>query len=161
MIIASSAALGLFVRKTLKNRYESLRGILTALDILQAEIVFRRATLEEALLKVTQSVHGTVGEFFGGVRTRMENKMTFTEGFENALPRLGKSGLTKADTDILGDLTGILGRYDSIEQAHMLKNLRTNVESQFNQSREELLQKGKLYSALGVSFGIMLALMAV
>ena len=161
MIIASSGALGLFVRKSLKNRYENLRGILLAIDIFQAEIVFRRATLEDAIAKITQSVGGMVGAFFKEVSMQMEQHQTFADGFETALPKLAKSGLVKSDTDLFHDLTGVLGRYDSLEQAQMLKNIRVNFEAQFNQSRDELLQKGKLYSALGVSFGIMLALMAV
>ena len=161
MIIGSSGFLGAYIHKSLKNRCIALKELLSAIDVLQAEIVFKRSELSEALKAVSLRVKGISNSLWSGMRDGLENDMLFEESFNAQKEGFKKLGLTKEDVNVFRNITGVLGKYDSLEQAQMLKNIKALLENQWTESERELKEKGKLYRALSISFGIVVALIAV
>lgn len=161
MIIGSSGFLGSYIYKTLKNRRDILKEMLTAIDILQAEIVFKRAELSQAILEAAMRVKGISSVFWHSVYDIINKGEGIDKAFDMSLNDMKMKGLTKEDVDIIGSLTGILGKYDSLEQAQMLKNVKELINVQWRESDREFKEKGKLYRALGLSFGIIVALVMI
>lgn len=159
MIIGSSGFLGRYIYKTLKNRRDLLKDIMLAIDILQAEIIFKRAESYRAISIVSSRLSGISREFWAGIAEELSSGKTFKEAFKKCSSILKKVGLTADDIESFEGITAVLGRYDSFEQAQMLKNIKETVKSQWLESDKELKEKGKLYKALGLSFGIVIAIM--
>lgn len=161
MIIGSSGFLGSYIYKTLKNRRDILKEMLTAIDILQAEIVFKRAELPGAISEAAARVKGLSRAFWQSVSDIINKGEGIDKAFAAALNDMRMKGLTKEDVDIISSLTGILGKYDSLEQAQMMKNVKELINIQWRESDREFKEKGKLYRALGLSFGIVIALVMI
>ena len=161
MIIGSSGFLGRYIYILLKDRRDLLRELISAVDILQAEIVFKRSELCEAFEVICRRIGGKSRIFWSSVTDKLKEGEKLETAFEQSSKHLSARGMTKEDGDILMSFCSVLGRYDSYEQASMLKNIRIMLERQYAQSEKEFSEKGRLYRALGLSIGIIAALVAV
>lgn len=161
MIIGSSGFLGSYIYRTLKNRCDILKEMLTAIDILQAEIVFKRADIVSAIENAATRTNGHTSVFWENVCNNIQNGNGTDQAFKKAFEIIRNKGITKEDFDVINTLAGVLGKYDSLEQAQMMKNIKELINMQWLESNKELKEKGKLYRALGLSFGIVIALVVV
>ena len=161
MIIGSSGFLGSYIYKTLKNRCDILKEMLNSIDILQAEIVFRRSDLPSALKTVAERTKGYVSLFWSETGQSVSENQSVQAAFEKGLNLIKNKGITKEDAAVISTLSGIIGKYDSLEQAQMMKNIKELINVQWLEGNRELTEKGKLYRALGVSFGIVVALVMI
>ena len=161
MIIVSSGFLGNYIYKTLRNRCTMLKDILTSIDILQAEIVFKRSGLHTAVNTVKARTGSDVSGFWEEVIRALNNNEGAEKGFDKGLAILKNRGLSKEDVDAIKLLGGVLGKYDSFEQARLMKNIKELITVQYKDAVKELADKGKLYRAMGISIGIVVALVIV
>lgn len=161
MIIVSSGFLGNYIYKTLRNRCTMLKDILTSIDILQAEIVFKRSGLHTAVNTVKARTGSDVSGFWEEVIRALNNNEGVEKGFDKGLAILKNRGLSKEDVDAIKLLGGVLGKYDSFEQARLMKNIKELITVQYKDAVKELADKGKLYRAMGISIGIVVALVIV
>ena len=161
MIIVSSGFLGNYIYKTLKDRCTILKDILTSIDILQAEIVFKRSGLHTAVNAVKVRTGNIVSGFWEVVLEALNNNAGVERGFDKGMAYLKSKGLSKEDVDAIRLLSGVLGRYDSLEQARLMKNIKELIAVQYRDAMKELTDKGKLYRAMGISLGIVVALVIV
>lgn len=161
MIIGSSGFLGSYIYRTLKNRCDILKEMLTAIDILQAEIVFKRADIINAIDAAARRTKGNTAMFWKNVCSGLKDNESTDKAFKKAFESVKNRGVTKEDIEVINTLAGVLGKYDSLEQAQMLKNIKELINIQWLESNKELKEKGKLYRALGLSFGIVIALVVV
>lgn len=161
MIIGSSGFLGSYIYRMLKNRCEILKEMLAATDILQAEIVFKRANLIDATNSIARRVKGYASEFWKEVHKNIKNNESIAKAFEKGFETIKHKGITKEDIEVINTLAGVLGKYDTLEQAQMVKNIRELINMQWTESNRELKERGRLYRALGLSFGIVIALVVI
>lgn len=161
LIGMSSAITGYLVSTSLKNRCSTLRGLVHGIEVLQAEIVFKRSTAEVALRQCSVNATGVVREYFEHIATLLSRGSVVRSAFTDSYVIIKNQGLSREDRELLRNLSGIIGRYDSYEQSLLLKNIKSLMLKQLDDSVEQYSQKGKLYGAIGVSVGLMLALIVV
>ena len=76
-------------------------------------------------------------------------------------PSCGRFDLKWSEIEWIASVGHIAGRYDAATQADRLSGLIAQLEQALQQAQEEYGQKGKLYRALGVTAGVMIALVAI
>lgn len=146
----------------LKVRVSALKSFLGAIQLFQAEIVFRRTPLPDILPLVERECPGAASAFFRQVGARMtETGAGFSSAMNQLLPQLRFFELRQDELDWIASVGHIAGRYDAPMQADRLSVVISRLERSLQQAQEEYGQKGKLYRALGVTAGIMIALVAI
>ena len=86
---------------------------------------------------------------------------SFWECAQLCLKGLAALGLSEADVRALTAALHALGRYDSAAQAEAIDRAVHTLNRAREEAEGELNQKGRVYRAMGVTVGIMLALIAV
>ena len=162
LIAGSCSAVGFSMNSRLKARVSALKSFLGAIQLFQAEIVFRRTPLPDILPLVERECPGAASAFFRQVHARMaEMGIGFSAAMSQLLPQLRFFELRQDELDWISSVGHIAGRYDAPMQSDRLSVVITRLERSLQQAQEEYGQKGKLYRALGVTVGIMIALVAI
>jgi len=150
------------MNKSLQGRVKALASFIAALQIIKAEVVFRALPLPRLLDGLARDGEGAAAHFFGGIGARMgERGDSFWACAQPALKNLKATGLLGSDVRALSVALHVLGRYDSGTQAEALDCGIAALSRALEEARAELGQKGRVYRAMGVTVGIMLALMVV
>lgn len=143
----------------LRERMAALKSFIIALQILKAEIVFRALPIPQILQRIQQECTGAASSFFAAAEQAMQqNKTDFHSAAESQLESLRRYSLTKSDIRQIADALQALGRYDAGAQAQTLTAAEVSLQQELDDVRGEAAQKGKLYQAVGLTAGIMLAL---
>lgn len=162
MITGSCSAIGLSMHKTLKARISALKSFISAFQIIKAEIVFRAAPMPRLLETAESEISGAAAEFFGRISARMGGKgCSFWQAAEHEAVFLQESGLNAADCRSITQAMYSLGRYDAAMQADVINSVIRHLESELKRVEAETAQKGKVYSAMGITAGIILALAVI
>ena len=126
-----------------------LRELISVLDIFAGEIDFKRSVLCEAVEVICRGIGGKSRIFWSSVTDKLKEGEKLETAFEQSSKHLSARGITKEDGDILMSFCSVLGRYDSYEQASMLKNTRMMLERQYAQSEKEFSENDRPYRAMG------------
>lgn len=162
MIAGSCSAIGISMNIALYKRVSSLKGFIAALETCKAEIVFRRTPVPDILAMIVRDATGEVSTFFEQLSETMRQKhLSFFDAFCKLRGRLKPLGLIDHDIDILNTAMSVMGKYDADSQAELLDSSIRRLEDELVLAKEDCSKKGKLYKAVGLSAGIMIALIII
>lgn len=146
----------------LKGRVAALKSFVGAVQLLQAEIVFRQSAIPDILPMVIRECSGAAASFFRQVQQCMvRDGESFLSAVDLLAPELRHFDLKWSEIEWIVAVGRTAGRYDAATQADRLSGLITRLEQSLEQAQEEYGQKGKLYRALGITAGVMIALVAI
>ncbi|MBQ9535581.1 MAG: stage III sporulation protein AB [Clostridia bacterium] len=161
MIAGSCSAIGISMNRAIKKRISSLRSFISALQIIKAEIVFRSAPVPQ-LLETTDEIGGAAAEFFKRIGERMQTRSgSFWQAAQHEAHFLMESGLNASDSKNIFHALYSVGRYDAAMQADIINAALRHLESELKRVEAEAAQKGRVYSAMGITAGIVLALAVI
>ena len=162
LIAGSCSVVGFSINSQLKTRVAALKSFLGATQLLQAEIVFRRSPLPDILPLIIRECPGAAASFYRTVLHMMTEKgCSFSLACDRASSELRHFSLKRDEIEWICSVSHIAGRYDAATQADRLSGILSRLELALRQAQDEAGQKGKLYRAVGVTAGIMIALAAV
>ena len=162
MLTAGCGCLGLSAVNRLDGRVRDLRELSAGLEVLQRELGWRLAPLPEALEAAAAVTHGRTAEFFtfcaqGSKRLAgIPFRTLWGRGLEQSPLRLSRE-----DRALLEPLGSILGRYDGDSQRQAVENVMAGLEHLSIQAEDDRRRLGRVYSVLGVTGGLFLALMLI
>lgn len=136
----------------------ALRSFISAFEIMKSEIVFRNREIDEVLSLICEYCGGTAESFFRQIR---ENGKSLDKAYIDAEYILKKDGLKSEDISEIESLMLVLGRYDSATQAEHIDRALKRLEGLKEHAANEQEKNGKLYGALGLCAGIMLAVILI
>ena len=150
------------MNRKLSERARSIKSFISALEIIKAEIVFRALTLPDIMEIICRECRGASGNYFLRVKKTMdEEKRSFWVSAGQWMPSLKAYGLTEADTRHISSALYCLGRYDSAAQAETISTSIAGLNRELEEAARDMREKGKIYRAMGMTVGIMLALIAI
>ena len=162
LIAGSCSVIGFSMNNRLKGRVAALKSFLGAVQLLQAEIVFRQSALPDILPMMIRECSGAASDFFRQVlRLMVEKNESFMSAVAFLVPELRHFDLKWDEIEWLASVGQIAGRYDAATQADRLSGVIARLEQSLDQAQEEYGQKGRLYRALGLTAGVMIALVAL
>lgn len=156
-ILIGCSAAGILAGKKLADHERTLGDLLSALDIIESEIVCRLTPIPEAIQIAWQSARaGHCCKRFLGM---------CLEGLAEAGPqdfvRIWRGAadetlglLPNEERQAIADLSRSLGRYDAEEQAAAIGSVRMRYERFLAAAEKERQRSAKVYRTLGVTVGI-------
>ncbi|MHB1125365.1 MAG: stage III sporulation protein SpoIIIAB [Bacillota bacterium] len=161
LVIIGSGLFGVTMARNYARRPWQLRGLQSALQMLETEIAYAASPLPEALARVAQSTQHPVRVLFQAAREELKERegITVAEAWEAALERLQTvSALHASDLGVLASFGQGLGRSDREEQ---LKNLAlTREQLRFQEAAAEVqrTRNERMWRILGFLVGISIVL---
>lgn len=153
---------GICGSQRLRRREKELRGIIAGLEVVKLELSHYLMPLPEMLKRAAEDTSGEVSAFFrrcADESARM-NSGPFRQIWKQTLEE-SRLSLQQTDLRVLGQLGGILGRYDAEEQISVLGRVLDQLEELRHQAGEQSARLGKLYTVLGVTVGVLIIIIMV
>ena len=160
LLTAGCAGLGLSAAGWLEGRVRDLDGLIAALEEMERELDWRQPPLPELLERAGQTAGGRAGAFFArcAAQAGALSGRPFRLAWEQALAGAGLR-LTACDRLLLGQLGGVLGRYDGPSQSRALAQCAARLEGQRRAALERRERLGRVYTVLGVAGGALLGIL--
>lgn len=159
LLVAAACAIGHLQAARREQRVRLLAGLIGAMDLLESHIVYGRTLLAEALWRVGEQ-RADVGSLFLEAARLMEGGLAFSKAWRKALSAWSwGTALTAGDVRPLRDLGDVLGRSPADDQARLLRWVKSQLHAGWHDAREKLPELTRLYRALGVCGGLILALL--
>lgn len=152
--------LGLGRAGELKRRAGALESWANAMALLEGELAFHLPSLPNLLEELSHRCSGMAGEILAAVTAALVRlgEESFEEIWRKTLAE-GAEGLTEEDLEPLFRLGGVLGRWGWEEQRTAAERARLALEGRASQLRRERREKGRTYGVLGLSLGVLTAIL--
>lgn len=160
LVIAACGALGLTGVARLEGRVRDLGELAAGLDALQRELGWRLAPLPQALETAAGASRGPAAEFFSRCAqgAGRENGQSFQQVWRDSLSAI-PFRLAAGDKVLLERLGPVLGRYDGGSQRLALEDTAAGLRSLQGEAADDRRRLGRVYGALGVTAGLVLAIL--
>ena len=159
-LILSGTLAGVDMVKRRRTHCRLLEELILSLGLMRGEIAGNLTPLPEVLELLGHRGPVRMQPFYNAVYTGLsaldEHSLPeiWRDACEKALPEL-----TALETEWFCGLSGSLGVYDAAQQARALDACMKNFQCELERCREELRQKGSVYMGLGVSAGVLAAVL--
>lgn len=160
LIFVGISALGMLYAVELKRRASCLRDFLGALERLERELCFALLPVETLLTQMKEGSHGAAEQFFSHCETRFRTRgeERLEEIWSKALLTV-PTPLSEEDKRLIQEIGGVMGRYDGESQRQAFTRIHDRLRMRQEEAAELAARMGKVYTVLGLSVGLMVALM--
>ena len=161
LLTAGAAGLGLCAAGQLGDRVRSLRSLVGGLEILMRELSFRRTSMPELMERTARQAGEPARYLFARCRDHLEElgERSFGQIWAGAVEAEPELLLTREERTVLVELGQVLGRYDADGQIAALERAEEGLKACLARAEEDRRRLGRVYTALGVGSGAMLAIL--
>ncbi|MFC4404241.1 stage III sporulation protein SpoIIIAB [Gracilibacillus xinjiangensis] len=161
LIIITCFFVGLEYARKLEQRPKVIRLWKNSLLILEAEMVYSHATVQNACSNIAKQIGSPLSGFYHNISSRLKNEsidlyQIWEEEVEQFWTRVA---LNKEEKEIIKQFGRTLGQHDIIQQKKYIQLAITHLENKHQESIEMNQRYGKVSSSLGLLFGIFIALL--
>ena len=162
LLICGAAAMGFSAAGVLRRRVEGLRGLLAALERMEREISFRLTPVPDLIRLLARDAPPPVNGFFRACLARLPRlgERRFSELWREALAECPMD-LAPEDRTLWGEVGDVLGRYDAGGQLASLEEIAARLRRQLERAEADHARLGRVYGALGLTAGSMLAILLI
>lgn len=155
-LIGGATLLGLSASVNLTIRTKSLKGFLSALQVMHSEIGERLTPIDELMELLSETVPSPVGILFENCLCEMRERedIPFAIIWRKQVKRAEYLRLSSAEKEELATLGNVLGRYGAEEQKRAIEHVTRCVESMHFVAEGEQRKLGGIYTKLGIICGI-------
>ena len=161
IIVVATTWTGFEASKNLSARPKQLRQLRSALQSLEAEIMYGHTPLHEAARRLSSQLPKPLSTFFDSFAKKLtDTETTVKEAWETSLKEVWKStALKHGEFEIMKQFVETLGRHDRIsQQKHIMLTLahleREEADAVQNQAKYE-----KMVKSLGFLSGLLLSIL--
>lgn len=161
---AASSMVGFLKSRALDRRVTRLYQWKRSIMLVQGELRFHRAALWECFEEVSGRMEEPFSSFFGKLSERLQRKEEggFERVWEEESGELIRTGnFPGEDRALLEFFGGSLGHLDLTMQMDQLELALFQTDESIRKAGEQKEQKGKLYRTMGVTVGMLLALLII
>ena len=160
LIILCCAFSGFLKASVFSSRIRILQDLMTNLNYLQSEMEYSMEPVPMLLKRIGESRRDQEGGFFLEAEKLLSEKRekNLYDAWEKAIDMVyEENGLSKEDKKILKVLGYELGKTDMENQKRLFEHCFCQLKQQMTQAKEEAAVKGRMYRSLGISMGILIA----
>lgn len=162
-IFAACTLLGYQLSRHLSERPRQLRYFKTALQALEAEIMFGHIPLQEAAKRLAKQMPKPISLFFDNFSNNLQiEEATVKYAWANSLKSIGSLlALQSKDIEILEQFGETLGKHDRFQQQKQIALTMTHLEREENEALLAQSKYEKMIKSLGVLVGLLLIILLV
>ncbi|MEB6547537.1 stage III sporulation protein SpoIIIAB [Heyndrickxia sporothermodurans] len=160
-IILSTTWAGFELSRHLSERPKQLRMLRTALQSLEAEIMYGHTPLHEASRKLAAQLPKPISSIFERFSQKLTTKETTVKiAWEESLQEIWKiTALKKSEYEILIQFGETLGKHDrATEQKQIILTL-THLEREESEARDKQQKYEKMMKSLGFLSGLLIVIL--
>lgn len=156
LIIGGTATIGLKKILSMDNRVKALSSMISALEIMQSEILFRLTPIPELLQYLSETASGPSRIFFENC-CREINRLgeeSLLRIWKKALKNTPELELHSEEERALLDLGAVLGKYDLDGQGRAIAYAVSRLEKILQDAKTEKQMQSKVYGIMGIAAGL-------
>lgn len=164
LLVAAFSQIGFVVADNYSRRPKELRDLLTALQMLETEVMYGAVPLPDALQHIAQFSGGPIRDLFAGARSMLLSGQgrTAGEAWQSSLAAIfPASSLSDTDQAILAGFGVSLGVSDREDQVKHINLAREQLKREEARATEESLRCVRLWKSLGVLVGLAVCLAVI
>ncbi|SER16200.1 stage III sporulation protein AB [Gracilibacillus ureilyticus] len=161
LVILTCFFTGMDYSRRLAQRPKALRLWKNALLILEAEMVYSHATVQNACENIAKQIGDPLSGFFLSVSKRLQYEKTdlYLIWEEEVDQFWTRAALSKEDKEIIKQFGKTLGQHDIIQQKKYIQLAIVHLENKHKESIEMNQRYGKVSGSLGLLSGVFIALL--
>jgi len=162
-ILLTTTYLGFEAARMLSERTRQLRLLKSALQSLEAEIMYGHAPLHEASRRIAKQIDKPVGMIFETFADKLVIQLTSAkEAWEESLTEVWKqTALKKGELEILLQFGETLGKHDLIQQQKHIQLALTHLDREEMEAKERQVVYGKIYKNFGFLAGLLVVILLI
>ena len=157
MIVYGTGLYGFLKAMRPHKRYKGLLKIDTALGVMENEINFSNALIDDVLINAAKA-SGT-SEIFTTCAEASGDLPVSTRWREAVLKDKDRLCLTNEDCQTIIMLSGELGMTDRVGQIKNIRHVREIIKGHINEAYEEYMKESKMLKGLGIGIGLFLVIL--
>lgn len=162
LLIATTTWIGFERSGRLSKRPKNIRSLKSALQVLEAEIIYSQATLQEAFLAVSRRVPAPIKNFFLNLSEDLRGQGDFYAIWESRVDQLIKSADFKLnEREILQQFGRTLGQHDLRQQQKHIQLAMLHLDREMEEAVEEHQKYGKMVRSLGFLSGMFIVILLI
>ncbi|MDF1507581.1 stage III sporulation protein SpoIIIAB [Robertmurraya sp. DFI.2.37] len=163
VIILATTWTGFEASRHLNERPRQLRLLKSALQSLEAEIMYGHTPLHEASRRIAVQMSKPLSWFFETFAKKLTNtETTVREAWEESLKEVWKlTALKQGEFEIMKQFGETLGRHDRISQQKQIQLTLTHLEREEQDAYDRQAKYEKMVKSLGFLSGILLVILLI
>lgn len=163
LIIITSTWIGFEISRNYTDRPRQLRQLKSALQSLDAEIMYGHTPLHEAARRLAEQLENPLAEFFSKFAARLtETETTVREAWEQCLKETwSKTALKKGEFEIMKQFGETLGRHDRISQQKQIMLTLSHLEREMLDAHDKQAKYEKMVKSLGFLSGLLIIILLI
>ncbi|MEH6940358.1 stage III sporulation protein SpoIIIAB [Bacillus sp. JJ722] len=163
LILIASTWIGFEISRHLSQRPKQLRLFRTALQALEAEIMYGHAPLQEAAVRLSKSLPKPINIFFRTFAKQLQLQDTNVKtAWDTSLEETKKVlALKQNEIEILLQFGETLGRHDRYQQQKQIALTMTHLEREESEALQVQSKYEKMVKSLGFLTGLLLIILLV
>lgn len=161
LIIMATSLIGFEVSKKLIARPKHIRDLRSALQILEAEIMYGHSPLKEAVLTLAKQIPAPISILFTDFASRLGSaNQSVSSAWKESLEVVRKqSELQQKEIDILLQFGETLGKHDRESQQKQIQLALVHLEREEADAADKQLKYDKMARSLGFFAGLLIAIL--
>jgi stage III sporulation protein AB len=163
LFIVTTTWVGFEWSHRLTMRPKHIRQLKSALQILEAEILYSQSPLKEAFAMVAKQMPDPTRSFFAHLNMDLHQEQSnLISIWEKNVSDLKKrSCIGNNETEILLQFGRTLGRHDFYQQQKQIQLALGHLDRELEEARDEQIRYSKMAKSLGILFGLFIVLLLV
>ncbi|HEO8418697.1 stage III sporulation protein SpoIIIAB [Niallia sp. FSL W8-0635] len=161
LILASTSWGGMEFSKLLSQRPKQIRALKSALQSLEAEIMYGHTPLHEASRRLAEQLNEPLSSFFSSFAERLiKEDTTVKDAWTLSLDDIWKkTAMKEPELEIMKQFGETLGRHDRLSQQKQIMLTLTHLEREEEEAREIQGKYEKMVRSLGFLSGLLIVIL--
>lgn len=163
IIICCTTLYGFYRANDLKERPKQIRQLRSALQSLEAEMLYGQTPLAKASLNISQQFNGPVSHFFDLFAKKLnEKETTAKKAWEESIELVwDELSLKTNEREVLFQFGATLGTMSREQQQKQLKLTQTHLERDELEAKDLQLRYEKMIKTLGFLAGLLIVILMI
>ena len=159
LIITACTLVGIGQARKLYFRQSCLESVLDSLRFMDAELKNGAVPIPEIFRGLNSIPNSKLNSLYSELNQKMTGlgDESLAEIWESSIQNNRDISLSQRQRQELCRVGTYLGRYSENEQSDAITTCIAHLENELNRTSEKAREGGKLYTSLGLTFGLMLA----
>lgn len=161
LIMVATTWTGFEASRHLHERPRQLRQLKSALQSLEAEIMYGHTPLHEASRRLASQLSNPLSSFFKSFSEKLTyTETTVREAWEDSMKGIWKqTALKQGEYEIMKQFGETLGRHDRVSQQKQIMLTLSHLEREELDAREKQIKYEKMVRSLGFLSGLLLIIL--